>query len=289
MTTDMEWHERYSHLLFQAFSKVPEAPVSLHASRYKCDKCAKAKMVKPALPAQNNQIWTKALGELVHSDICGLFATQDVRGNKYIVTLIDDFSRFVMARAIQNKSDVEQNLQELIVLFETISNSKVANLHCNFGGEYYSKTLMTWLRKKGIDTRPTVAYHSQTNAIAERTNCTIVTNIRANLGELPKSLWSLAISYLVYMRNRLPHMTLGEKCPIEIVKDGIDIKAEREKFQPFGQKVYIPTYSEGKLTDRATKAILVGYTNTYRTYLMMMENRQIITAKNPHIRIEQMP
>jgi len=188
MTTDMEWHERYGHLPFQAFSKVPEAPVSFRASRYECDKCAKAKMVKPVSPAQNNQIRTKALGELVHSDVCGPFSTQDARGNRYIVTLIDDFSRFVMARAIQNKSDVERNLQELIVLFETMSNSKVANLHCDFGGEYRSKTLMTLLRKRGIDTRPTVAYHSQTNAVAERTNRTIVTNIRANLGELPKSL-----------------------------------------------------------------------------------------------------
>jgi len=56
------------------------------------------------------------------------------------------------------------------VLFETMSNSKVANLRCDFGGEYHSKTLIIWLWRKGIDTKLTVAYHSQTNAIAERTN-----------------------------------------------------------------------------------------------------------------------
>jgi len=43
-------------------------------------------------------------------------------------------------------------------------------------------------------------------------------NIRVDLGELPKSLWGLAMSYSVYMANRLPHMTLGGKCLIEIVK-----------------------------------------------------------------------
>jgi len=263
--------------------------VSLRASHYECEKCAKAKMVKPASLPQDNKIRTKAVGELLHSDVCGPFSTQDTQGNKYIVTLIDDFSRFVMARAIRNKSDVEQNLQELITLFETMSGCKAINLRCDFGGEYRSKSLISWLRKKGIDTKPTVAYHSQTNAVAERTNRTIVTNIRANLGELPRSLWGLAMSYSVYMRNRLPHIILGGKCPIEIMKKGIDMVAEKERFRPFGQKVYIPTYSEGKLADRATKAILVGYTNTIGTYLVMTENKRVITAKSPRVRTEQGP
>jgi len=97
------------------------------------------------------------------------------------------------------------------------------------------------------------------------------------------------MSYSVSMRNRLRHMILGGKCPIEIVKRGIDIAAERERFRPFGQKVYIPTYSEGKLADRVTKAILVGYTNTSGTYLVMTENRRVITAKSPQVRTEQGP
>jgi len=200
------------------------------------------------------------------------------------LSLWDDFSTFVMARAICNKSGVEQNLQELITLLETMSGCKAVSLRCDFGGEYRSKNLTSWLRKKGIDTKPTIVYHSQTNAVAERTNRAIVTNIRANLGELPRSLWGLAMSYSVYMRNRLPHMTLGGKCLIGIVKRGIDIAAERERFRHFGQKVYIPTYSEGKLADRATKAILVGYTNTSGTYLVMTENRRVITAKSPRVR-----
>jgi len=58
--------------------------------------------------------------------------------------------------------------------------------------------------------------------------------------------------------------------------------AERGRFRPFGQKVYIPTYSEGKLAHRATKVILVGYTNTSGTY-----NRRVITAKSPRVHTEQ--
>jgi len=40
-----------------------------------------------------------------------------------MVTPIGDFSRFTMARAIQNKSDAAGNLRDLIARFEAINKS----------------------------------------------------------------------------------------------------------------------------------------------------------------------
>jgi transposase InsO family protein len=42
------------------------------------------------------------------------------------------------------------------------------------GREYRSTELLQYLRMKGISHKDTVAYHSQTNAIAERTKTTLV-------------------------------------------------------------------------------------------------------------------
>jgi len=147
MVTDMEWHERYGHLSFPAFAKVPEAPVSLRASRYECEKCAKAKMVKPSSLPQDNKIRTKAVGELLHSDVCGPFSTQDTRGNKYIVTLIDDFPWLEL-------SATSQKLNKTTRAHYTLRDH-VRIQSCQptvrFRGEYRSKNLTSWLRKKGID------------------------------------------------------------------------------------------------------------------------------------------
>jgi len=288
MATDAEWHERYGHLPFPVFSKVSEAPSSLRSSHYECEKCKKAKTTTPVAAPQQYKIRTTQVGELIHSDLCGPF-TEDMKGNKYIITLIDDYSRFTMAGAIKQKSDVASKLQEFIARFEVMTKMTVQNIRTDHGGEYRSREFTAWLRKKGIDTRPTVPYHSQTNSVAERTNRTIVTNIRANLGTLPRSLWSLAMAYSVFTRNRLPHITLNGKCPIEVISPNINMEAERQRFRLFGQKVYTVTYSEGKLTDRAAKAILVRYTNTFEIYQVMLESRRLVVAKNPQLRTEQEP
>jgi len=166
MATDAEWHERYGHLPFPVFSKVSEAPSSLRSSRYECEKCKKAKTTTPVAAPQQYKIRTTQVGELIHSDLCGPF-TEDMKGNKYIITLIDDYSRFTMAGAIKQKLDAASKLQEFIARFEVMTNMTVQNIRTDHGGEYRSREFTAWLRKRGIDTRPTVPYHSQTNSVAE--------------------------------------------------------------------------------------------------------------------------
>jgi len=95
------------------------------------------------------------------------------------------------------------------------------------------------------------------------------------------------MAYSVFTRNRLPHMTLQGKCPIQIINPTVDMEQERKRFRPFGQKVYVATYADGKLSDRAARALLVGYTNTVGIYQVMLENRRLTVAKNPQPRTEQ--
>ena len=105
--TDMEWHERYAHLPFPGFSKIPEAPVHLRYSKLQCNTCMQTKLIKPPLPIQ--EIRTSMVGELVHSALCGPFPTADNRGNKYMLILVDDFSRLTITRAVQDKSDIPKS------------------------------------------------------------------------------------------------------------------------------------------------------------------------------------
>jgi len=147
MTTDQEWHERYGHLPFPVFSKIHEAPLSLRISRFECEKCKKAKTVAPPSPPQENKIRTREVGELVHSDLCGPFSNEDLRGNKYIITLIDDHSRFTMASAIKQKSEAASRLQDLITRFEIISGRPIKNIRTDHGGEYRYEETATFVRR----------------------------------------------------------------------------------------------------------------------------------------------
>lgn len=291
LSTEQEWHERYGHLPFPAFRKISEAPQSIANYQGQCDACQRAKHTKPASPPQGD-IRTTRVGQIVHSDLCGPLPVQSINGQRYYVTLVDDFSRITMTRAIKQKSDVARDLKVMIEKFESLFNCRVAELKTDFGGEYGSKDLGQWLESKGISKKPTVAYHSETNAIAERINRTLNAMIRANImgAKVPRNLWNLALEYFTYTKNRIPHATLQGRAPLEIAGGSkVDIKTERKFFRPFGQTVYCHVYTDNKLAERACEARIMGYTPTHGVYKVMLPSRRITTAKNPQPRIISEP
>jgi len=115
--TEMDWHSRYGHLPFPAFSKVPEAPKSLCLSRIQCEECILAKSTKPISPAGDG-IRTTKVGELIHSDIYGPMPVESFQKKQYIITFVDDFSRFAITAGIRQKSDVPEAIRNFTALFE---------------------------------------------------------------------------------------------------------------------------------------------------------------------------
>ena len=104
--THSEWHESYGHLPFAAFALIPETPVHLRTSTYQCQACIEVKRTTPPLPVQGPiRRQTTRVGELVHGDLFGPRPTEAIGGQKYMLTLVDDYSRFTMAKAIHERSD----------------------------------------------------------------------------------------------------------------------------------------------------------------------------------------
>jgi len=110
--------------------------------------CEKAKTTGPPAPAQESKIRTPQVGQVVHSDIWGPFLAEDLHHNKYMVTLIDDYSRLTMARAIRRKSDVAGSLRELITHLEMLSGKRVQSIKCDHGGNTSPKNLRHGCGKK---------------------------------------------------------------------------------------------------------------------------------------------
>ena len=140
---------------------------------------------------------------------------------------MESFSRFAITARIRGKS-YEQ------------SGAKVQQLHTDHGSEYHSKEFLRWLKEQGVALRPTVAYHSETNAVAERFNRTIITMIRANLSRLPKVMWELALEYSTFIKNCIPHSAI-QAAPIERAIPSISVTKQCKLFRPFGEQAYIHT------------------------------------------------
>lgn len=82
----------------------------------------------------------------------------------------------------------------------------ILRLAVDQGCEYKSRYMITFCRQKGIQITETMAYTSQQNVVAERSNRNLTEKRRAMMLEahVLKSLWSEAVYAPVYIINRSP-------------------------------------------------------------------------------------
>ena len=80
----------------------------------------------------------KSILELIHFDIIRPIPTTSMNGSRYVLTFIDDFSRYTWVFFIKKKSEVLEKFIELKALVENASERKIKYFQSDNGGEYIS-------------------------------------------------------------------------------------------------------------------------------------------------------
>jgi transposase InsO family protein len=117
--------------------------------------------------------------------------TETYDGKKYLLNVMDEYTRIIFVAGLRKKSDAATALIEIIEAAERQFEKRVKFLQTDQGGEFRSEELQLLLRSRGIIQKGTVPRHSETNPQIERANRTIVTMARTTLlvSGLPKRLW----------------------------------------------------------------------------------------------------
>lgn len=87
--------------------------------------CTKSKYIKTNNPLQ-----------VVHSDICGPMNVNSIGGSKYVLTITDDYTKYVTAYYLKNKSDALSKFQEFVNMAENAAGYRVQTIRTDNGGEY---------------------------------------------------------------------------------------------------------------------------------------------------------
>ena len=111
-------------------------------------------------------------------------------GNKYFLTFIDDFSKYIYIYYIKSKSDVYTKFLHYKALVEKETSAKIQKIKADNRGEYNSEKFHQFCQKEGISIHYTVPYTPEQNGVAERLNLTLLNKVRSVLAEssLPKDL-----------------------------------------------------------------------------------------------------
>ena len=113
------WHRRLSHLNFRNINKlVPEdlvrgLPVLKFDNDSLCAACEQGKQHRKGHPIVIDSKIVDPL-ELLHIDLCGPSTFATINKKRYILVVVDDFSRFMWVFFLRLKSEVAQTMIDFI-------------------------------------------------------------------------------------------------------------------------------------------------------------------------------
>ena len=113
------WHRRLSHLNFIDINKlvlgdhVRGLPLLNYDKEHLCAACEMGKQIRKSYPTCINTKIFEAL-ELLHIDLCGPSAIESFGGSKFILVIVDDFSRFTWVFFRKQKGDATRKWKMFI-------------------------------------------------------------------------------------------------------------------------------------------------------------------------------
>ncbi|HEX8607530.1 MAG TPA: DDE-type integrase/transposase/recombinase, partial [Pedobacter sp.] len=266
--TDL-WHKRFGHLNYQSLFKfsrqgiVTGLPILKKISST-CEPCILGKQHIQAIPRQSFHQTSRPL-ELIHSDLCGPFPHRSLKGSRYVLTFIDDYSRHTWVYFLATKDETFSIFQNFQHMAEKQTSLAISCLRTDRGGEYLSNAFNTYCDQQGIRRHLTNASTPQQNGKAERKNRHLCETMRTLLlgSNLPTSLWEEAIRASNYIMNRMPHRALYLTTPMERFSGH---KPDVSHLRVFGCRAYIHIKTGNKLQPKSLPSTLIGYDDQSKAY-----------------------
>ncbi|MGL5708809.1 MAG: reverse transcriptase domain-containing protein, partial [Aeromonas sp.] len=194
-----------------------------------CTECKICNITKP--PQKSRElipIRSTLPHDVWHCDLIGPLETTD-NGNKYILTIIDNFSKCAQAFPLTDKkpNHIIDNLKRTIINWTTPKTIISDN-----GCEFKNASIANFAQENNIKWKYSSPYHPQTNGVVERFNGTIITKLRkiTRFGELQWDKYlQAAISAYSNSYMRAINMTPKEFTEGKTTTYPIDIKLGWQK------------------------------------------------------------
>ncbi|KAI3758724.1 hypothetical protein L6452_06295 [Arctium lappa] len=202
------WHQRLSHLNFRYINKlvkdklVKGLPELRYEKEHLCAACEKVKMKRAAHKPKPEPSTSSPL-ELLHMDLCVPMRTQSLGGKKYVLVIVDDYSRYTWVKFLRSKDETPEVLITFLKTTQVNMQRQVKFLRTDNGTEFTNKTVEKYLESVGISHQYSAARTPEQNGVVKRRNRTLVEAARTMLSQsdLPLFLWAEAVSTACHTQN----------------------------------------------------------------------------------------
>ncbi|GJU28061.1 retrovirus-related pol polyprotein from transposon TNT 1-94 [Tanacetum coccineum] len=266
------WHRRLSHLNFDTITTLAKQglvcrlPKLMFQKEHLCYVGALGKSKKHAhKPKADDYIQEKLY--LLHIDLCGPIRIQNINGRKYILVIVNDYSRFTWVKFVRSKDEVPEFVIKFLKMIQVRLNATIQNIRTDNGIKFVNQTLRAYYEHVGISHQTSIARSPQQNGVVKRQNRTLVEAARTMLifSKAPLFLWAEAVVTSFYTQKRSLIQKSHNKTPYELLHNR---KLNLSYLHVFGALCYPTNDSEnlGKLKPKADIGIFFGYAFAKKAY-----------------------
>ncbi|GJT14313.1 retrovirus-related pol polyprotein from transposon TNT 1-94 [Tanacetum coccineum] len=197
---------------------------------------------------------------LLHMDLCGPMRMASINGKRYILVIVDNYSRFTWVRFLKTKDEAPAAIIKCIKNIQVRLNATVQNVRTDNGTEFVNQTLREFYENVGISHQTSVAS--------------------------PLFLWAKAINTACYTQNRSLIRLRYNKTPYELMQDK---KPDLSFLHVFGSLCYPTNDHEdlGKFDAKADIGIFVGYAPAKKAFRIYNRRTRII-SETIHVTFDEL-
>ena len=176
-------------------------------------------------------------------------------GYYYLVTVLDDYSRFILAWKLQKDMSADSLIEVVQEAMDATGMTDVpvenrTKLLSDNGAGYVSRAFRDYLRLVGIGHILAAPFHPQTNGKVERYQQSLKREVNQLPYELPSQLERAIADFVDYYNYRRYHKALGDVTPAAVLYD------RREQILKRRKEVRIQTVNHRRDYNQAQKELV---------------------------------
>ncbi|GJU63910.1 retrovirus-related pol polyprotein from transposon TNT 1-94 [Tanacetum coccineum] len=269
------WHQCLSCLNFDTINDLAKNDLVTGLPKFKyhkehlCPSCEQGKSKRashPPKPVPNS----KQRLHLLHMDLCGPMRIASINGKRYVLVIVDDYSRYTWVHFLRSKDEAPEVIKTFLKRITVLLQSPVIIIRTDNGTEFKNQILKEYFDSVGISHQASSVRTPQQNGVVERRNRTLVEAARTMLifSRAPLFLWAEAIATACYTQNRSIIHRRFNKTPYELINGR---KPDISFLHVFGALCYPKNDREdiGKLGAKGDIGFFIGYSAdscAYRVY-----------------------
>ena len=173
-------------------------------------------------------------------------------GYYYLVTVMDDFSRFILAHKLQRDMTSDSFIQVVQDAVDKTGMTEIpvqdrTRLLSDNGSGYVSRAFRDYLHLVGIRHILAAPFHPQTNGKLERYHQTIKQDVNQVPCEVPSDLEEAIAAFVGYYNHKRYHMALGNVTPADV------LNGSREQILQRRKEVQVQTIERRRRYNRTLK------------------------------------